>query len=197
MELNIDELEFQNNPFGYNQEMHFDEIPENIVPVKVIKKGVHFAETSKPIHQQIPKENARMVRPTMPKPKQQISYEDILSKMGMFVENGKLHLMDNNPQKYQQIQQQINQQNQIQAETNVPQDSYIYNKYFKEDLQTHQNVRRPLTKDDYKRMLLEDILQKQRINQMKSKKLLMPTANINMSGGNPSNLNKLFNFSKR
>ena len=134
--------------------------------------------------------------------------------MGMFVADGKLHLMDNDPkiykqlknlnqqQKQQQGQQQQQQQQKYQgeqyhAETNVPPNSYIYNKFFKEELQPQNTVRRPLTNDEYKRKVLEDFIQRQRVNQMKSKKLIMPTSNINMSSGNPGNLNKLFSFSKR
>ena len=46
-------------------------------------------------------------------------------------------------------------------------------------------------------MVLQDYLQKIKINQIKSKKLIIPTQNINISNRNPSNLNKLFNFSQR
>ena len=64
-------------------------------------------------------------------------------------------------------------------------------------MQTTDNIRRPMTKHDYKRMLLEDILQNERIKQIKSTKLMMPTTNINFASSNSGNLNKLFNFSKR
>ena len=48
-----------------------------------------------------------------------------------------------------------------------------------------------------KRKVLENFIQSQRIREMKSRKLLMPTSNINISAGNSANLNKLFDFSKR
>lgn len=140
------------------------------------------------------------------RPAPQISYEDIMSKMGMFVADGKLHLMDNNPQGYQQIknyqqqnQQQQNQQNNQhqQNQANIPQNSYIYNKLFKEELRPQNEIRRPMTAQEYKRKVLENFIQSQRIREMKSRKLLMPTSNINISSGNSGNLNKLFNFSKR
>ena len=54
-----------------------------------------------------------------------------------------------------------------------------------------------MTKQEYKRKVFEDYIQRQKIKQMKSRKLLMPTSNINISAGNSANLNKLFNFSKR
>ena len=64
-------------------------------------------------------------------------------------------------------------------------------------MQQPDNIRRPMTKNDYKRMLLEYILQKERIKQIKSTKLMMPTSNINFASSNSGNLNKLFNFPKR
>lgn len=221
MELNINELDLDYADQSYVMETYdqvpiqssFEDIPENTVHKKVIKKGVRFDEPIRPMNQAFPKENSKIVRPRVPNLKPQISYEDIMSKMGMFVADGKLHLMDNDPKIYNQIKnqqnqnqqnQQLKQQNQYQgeqyhAETNVPPNSYIYNKFFKEELhpQNQNTVRRPLTNEEYKRKVLEDFIQRQRVNQMKSKKLIMPTANINMSSGNPGNLNKLFNFSKR
>jgi hypothetical protein len=226
MELDIQELDIQDdlnydlnnmNVFGFNQHHEgFEEIPENM-PIKVIKKNVQFEAPMKPMHQVIPKEHARMVRPNIPNPKPQISYEDILSKMGMFVSDGKLHLLDDvNHQQQQQIKQQIKQQlkpqikqqqqqqqqqqhQQQPLQQNIPPNSYIYNKYFKEEHQ--DNIRRPTTKNEYRKMLLEDILQKERIKQIKSRRLVMPTSNISISSGNSGNFtnlpNKLFNFSEK
>ena len=203
MELNIKELEYdEENEFSYEQkptQISFEDIPENNIKIKVNKKGVQFKEPIKPINQLIPRENAKMVRPKIQNKQPQISYEDIMAKMGMFVANGKLHLMDNNPQGYQQIKniQQQQQQKQQPSNTNIPQNSYIYNKYFKEELQPQNEIRRPMTVHEYKRKVLENFMQRQRINQIKSRKLLMPTENINMSAVNSANLNKLFRFSKR
>ena len=198
MELNIKELEYdEDNDFNYEQEptqISFEDIPENNIKIKVNKKGVQFKEPIKPINQSIPRENAKMVRPKIQNKQPQISYEDIMAKMGMFVANGKLHLMDNNPQGYQQIKNIQQQQKQQQSNTNIPQNSYIYNKYFKEELHPQNEIRRPMTVHEYKRKVLENFMQRQRINQIKSRKLLIPTANINIS---PVNLNKLFRFSKR
>jgi hypothetical protein len=183
MELNITELD-NNFDETFDDSKFFEEIPENNVP---IKRVVHFNE--KPMIQQIPRENARMVRPKIINPRPQISYEDILSKMGMFVADGKLHLLDDKtPKQKQEFKQQMQTQNQ-------PQNSYIYNKYFKDELQPQNTIRRPRTKEEYTRMLLLDILQKQRINQIKSKKLIMPTTNIHMAEQRPNNMNKLFHFS--
>lgn len=203
MELNIQELDYDyydlDNTFGFEQEhnrISYEEIPENIVPIKVIKKGVHFGEPINQMNKSIPKENARMVRPKIQNQNPKISYEDILSKMGMFVSEGKLHLLDNNVKQQQEIKSPYMNQSQVRIQQNVSPNSYIYNKYFKEAIQ-QDNIRRPMTKNDYKKMLLEYILQKERIKQIKSTKLMMPTSNINFASSNSGNLNKLFNFSKR
>ena len=203
MQLNISDFESDEKE---SFKSSFDDIPENNVKIKVFKKGVQFEEPTRQNNQVISKENAKMVKPRQAP---QISYEDIMSKMGMFVADGKLHLMDNNPQGYQQIknyqnQQQQNQQqqhnqpnNQPNNQQNIPQNSYIYNKLFKEELRPQNEIRRPMTAQEYKRKVLENFIQSQRIREMKSRKLLMPTSNINISSGNSGNLNKLFNFSKR
>lgn len=199
MELIINELEnediFNNNSF--------EKIPENTIPIKVIKKGVHFNEPIKPTHQSIPKVNAKMTRQHTPILKPQISYEDILSKMGMFVSDGKLHLVDKNSllkvdkslpnQQQQNDQQQYNNQQQY---TNVPQNSYIYNKYFANQFEQPNEIRKPKTLTEYKKMVIQDYIKRQNIKQIKSTKLVMPTSNINMAG-HSSNLNKLFSFSQR
>lgn len=202
MELVIDELD------DYYTNEQFEKIPENSVPdfsqKSFPKKVVQFAEANKPMHQAIPKVNAKMTRPNMPNPKPQISYKDILSKMGMFVSEGKLHLVDRNSlppeqqEQYSQKQQYSRKQQQEQQEQPdlIHQNSYIYNKYFANQTQ-HSNVRQPKTVEEYKQMLVHDYIQRQRIKQVKSTKLIMPTSNINMSAGNSGNLNKLFSFSKR
>ena len=130
----------------------------------------------------------------------------------MFVSDGKLHLMDNNPKGYQQInqrqpiqeqvfQQRQQQQRQQQQPSNIPANSYIYNKYFKDDFKPEPTVIKPKTLAEYKQLLILDLLEKQRqrqrIRQIKSTKLIMPTSNINFSGGQTGNLDKLFNFQKR
>ena len=109
MQLNISEFDSDQSVFGFNQESFnssIADIPENTVKIKVLKKGVQFEEPTRQKNQVIPKETAKIVRP---KVIPQISYEDIMSKMGMFVADGKLHLMDNNPQGYQQIKNQQQQ----------------------------------------------------------------------------------------
>ena len=146
----------------------------------------------------IPKTDAKMVRPHVPVPKQQLSYEDIISKMGMVVENGKLHLI-NNRQTIQNTKTNRNIQQpdvHVPENQNVPKNSYIYNKYFKKEVQQDYNQpRRPMSAIELRNMLIKDILQKHRVKQMKSTKLIMPTANINVA--RTGNMNKLFSFSNR
>ena len=203
MELNIYELEQDNNNM-------YEEIPENTFSKKVIK-NVHFENNQKPTHQPIPKVNAKMVRPKMPNQPPKISYEEILSKMGMFVSDGKLHLVDRNTltpekqkelidyQRNKQYQEPPNNQNINHPNNqNIPQNSYIYNKLFKDQIQPQTTVRKPKTIQEYKRMLVEDYLIREKNKQIKSTKLVMPTSNINISYGNSRGLpNKLFSFSKR
>jgi hypothetical protein len=131
------------------------------------------------------KQNAKIVKQQISSQNPKISYEDILSKMGMFVSDGKLHLVNKNAVSVEQ-----------QVETNIPQNNYIYNKYFKNDLQQQKEIIAPKTQEEYKKRLLENYIEILRIKQIKSKKLIMPTSNINIATGN-SNLNKFFSFSKK
>ena len=173
MQLNIYEL---NENDGENNEL-IEQIPENIVP---IKKKIPQSILKKNVKQQMEPQNS------LKKPK--ISYEDILSKMGMFVSDGKLHLVDRNSVSFQEQEKEKN------ISQNIPQNSYIHNKYFKNELQPQNTIARPKTVQEYKKMILENYIERLRIKQIKSKKLLMPTSNINMATGNSSNLNKLFKF---
>ena len=196
MELNISEKPDENM---------YDQIPENIpIPAKnpntVTKKGnkVHFnsniPETNTTNTKSVQK---KLVRPHVPAKKPQVSYDDILSKMGMFVADGQLHLLDNQPLKVQeQIKQQINQTNQTN-QTNPIKNSYIYNKYFSNEPQNVDLVRRPKTVLEYRNMLIQDIIQKQKGKQIKSTKLIMPTSNIHFAPYSSGNMNKLFAFSNR
>ena len=172
----------------------------------------------------IPKPYAKMVRQQMPEQKPKVSYDDILKNMGMVVVDGKVHLIPNinkitnqtsnttrqvEPNIKQnktgskdtyvyQEQNQYQPQSQYQEQNPQIQNSYIYNKYFNDEKNEAPSVRVPKNIYEYRDMLLQDILQKQRIKQIKSTKMVMPNSNINFSGPNPyRNLNRLFDFSKR
>ena len=196
MELTVSELD----------DNMYDQIPENI-PVKITKKDnrVHFAEKPSPPTSVTKSVVKKVTRPQVVEQKPKMSYDDILSKMGMFVAEGQLHLLDNQPIKVQeQLQQQYSQQKYVEPQQQQHQqyfepiqNSYIHNKYFSNENQAEPQVRVPKTLQEYRNMLVHDILQRQKIKQMKSTKLVMPTSNINFAPYSSQNMNKLFSFSNR
>lgn len=209
MEININELEelYQDQDQDYDYDDFYPEIPstnnlglttETVLEepkINVVKKVVRFDENINPML----KQNKRPI--TNQKQKPQISYEDILSKMGMFVANGKLHLVDNTQEKQEQVPVQKKHQRQQQPQNNyvpeqiAPQNSYIYNKYFKDEL-TNNLQNRPLTVSQYKQMLINEIIQQKisKIRQTNYKKLVIHNSNINIADGRGGQLNKLFRF---
>jgi hypothetical protein len=227
MELNISEI-------SDSSMSSYDQIPENMAPIKVIKRQQQQQAPVQSVKPSLSGVKAKMVRPQTPAPKPKLSYDDILAKMGMFVADGKLHLLDGKPKQQveqitKQIQQPVRQQQQPVRQQQQPvrqqqqpvrqeqqpvrqqqqpvrqeqpeqvdqRNSYIYNKYFNNEPTEQQDVRRPQSVQEYRDMLIRDILQKHRIRQMKSSKLIMPTSNINFAQGGSGNLNKLFLFSQR
>lgn len=201
MEFSVSELD------DFNDNM-YDQIPEN-------SKKVHFSQAapSVSVKNYVPTQTKSAIkkvsRPHVPEQKPKLSYDDILSKMGMFVAEGQLHLLDNQPlEVQQQIRQQIKKTkpvNQVteqyieQPQQQQPnQNSYIYNKYFSNEMQnTDTGPRVPRSLQEYRNMLLQDLIQKQRVKQMKSTKLIMPTSNIHFAPYSSKNMNKLFSFSNR
>jgi hypothetical protein len=211
MELDIAELDFFDEP-GFEENFDFDEeekedIPENIIPEPISnKKTVKFSRDTKPLQEFGNKVEPlkKMINQKPPPVKPQISYDEILSKMGMFVADGKLHLMDNlSSEKKNQILQQTVGQNQNQNQNNVEQvpyvkqNTYIHNKYFNKDVKEESQVRVPKNVYEYRNMLINDIIQRQRIKQLKSTRLVLPDTNIHFAPNSNANLNKLFNFSLR
>lgn len=186
---------------------NFEDIPENKPVTK--KQQVQQVQTIKPSLSGV---KSRMVRPQTPAPKSKISYDDILTNMGMYLENGKLRLIGS---KHTQNQSELSPPltspvTQANPLTKLPRpiqqpprpleqnNSYIYQKYFKNGATTEeQGIRRPQTIQEYRDMLISDIIQKYKIKQIKSSKLIMPTSNINFAQGPSVNLNKLFSFSQR
>jgi len=205
MEFNVTELDELNDNM-------YDQIPEN-------SKKVHFSQAKavttvrNPGNLVNPTKSAikKVTRPHVPEQKPKLSYDDILSKMGMFVAEGQLHLLDNQPLEVQeQIKQQIRKtkpvkqeyveqpQQQYIEQPQPNQNSYIYNKYFSNEMQnTDVGPRVPRNLQEYRNMLLQDIIQKQRVKQMKSTKLIMPTSNINFAPYSNQNMNRFFSFSNR
>jgi hypothetical protein len=184
-------------------QLKISEIPENssdlVPPVKVTKKPSTAKKVSINNTAEVYEYDAGPKRPN------QISYEDILSKMNMYVSDGKLHLMDSRTMESQKAQAQPQTQTQAQAQpTPRPdyvgneQQSYIYNKYFKNEFKEEPTVRRPKTLAEYKQMLLADYIQRERVKQIKSRKIIIPGSNYNSYAHRPrQDMNVLFNFSRR
>lgn len=210
MELHITEID--------NLQTNYEQIPENMPPkasapkINVVKHNNKVRFVDQPnipiqIPNQIPNQNikpymsgpkAKMVRPTVPPTKPQISYDDILNKLGMFVANGKLHLLDGQQQPPLN-RAEVPKPHVSNSNPNPNQNTYIYNKYFQNNQydQDQWQEQRPMTPLEYRDMLIKNIIQKHKIKQMKSTKLVMPNSNINFASGPTSNLNKLFGFSQR
>lgn len=213
MELYITEMDTTEMDITEMDTVNYEQIPENMpiknsVPKIHVKKqnNVTFKEQEQNQNQYqnikpyLSGPKAKITRPVMPPPKPQISYDDILNKMGMFVANGKLHLLDEqNPKPQQKSQQKSESKAYIpNPQVSAPeQNSYIYNKYFQNSTYNQNIEERPLTPLEYRNKLINDIIQKHKIRQMKSTKLIMPNSNINFAQGPTGNLNKLFGFSQR
>jgi len=189
MDLDITELDFEDD-FNFFEEEVVEDIPENIISKPIIK-NVKNAKKPNKVQFVIDK----------PEIKPPISYDDILNKMGMFVAEGKLHLMDNlNANQQKQVLNQNQNQNQNQNFETVPstkQNTYIHNKYFNNEPVETPTVRVPKNVYEYRNMLINDIIQRQRIKQLKSTKLFLPDTNIHFAPNSNANMNKLFNFSLR
>lgn len=197
MELNINELNIEDT----SEEFDFSCLED-----KVNIQNSQVKETKVP----------RSILKTKPNVKEQkrVSYDDILSKMGMYVDNGQLHLAKKNGLQFSSSEcgssvcakkSIANNLNANATKKVIPisaqENSYIYNKYFKDHIQPVKEVLVPKTPQEYKEMLLKKIvenkIQKFRIQQMKSTKLIMPTENIQVSRENTSRgENRFFNFSR-
>jgi DNA polymerase III alpha subunit (gram-positive type) len=110
--------------------------------------------------------------------KKKVTFNDILSNMNLVVnKNGALQFMNMKQDNYDipQYEQQYNTESLEPSLKN----SYIYNKYFKDysdpNIKKHE-PRVPKTIEEYRQMLLDNkiaiIKQKQRIEQIKSKKMI-------------------------
>jgi hypothetical protein len=123
--------------------------------------------------------------------KKKVSFDDILLNMNIVVnKNGELQFMspinvtpNQDLIKNQKQSQQLKNQEPLNSSVKY---SYIYNKYFKDYQDANllsPQVKHPKTKEEYNRMVLEERikqeLQKKRISEIKSKKLLF-TGNSNI-----------------
>jgi len=122
--------------------------------------------------------------------KKKVSFDDILTNMNLVVNNtGVLQFMSplqttnnsENNQHTKNIQYTENSQYQQPLDTSSKH-SYIYNKYFKDYINTNvaePEVKVPKTKEEYIKMLVEErlkqIRERKRISQIKTTKLLFTT----------------------
>ena len=150
------------------------------------------------------------------KQKKKVTYDDILTSLNLVVApNGVLQYMnaksnalndDNNPQFLpQSILKNSVKQEQIQPQVKH---SYIYNKYFKSYKDTNVAVeepRKPMTREEYHKMVIEDLIKKRtaqkRVAQIKSKQMAFTNNNTNYNTphnqpiyASRNNLNHLFRF---
>ena len=141
--------------------------------------------------------------------KKKISYDDLLSNMGMTLVNGKLELYNisklpppyqppNNP-KYRNVNDYTYQQNRMSQQSRpMQQQQQLQQQQFQQQQFQQQEQEQPMTKQQYKKYLALEYLKNQearnRIGQIKSKKLLFPTTGPGSVSINSSNMNRFFSF---
>ena len=150
--------------------------------------------------------------------KPKVSYDDILTSLNLKVNNGRLeyvqpkisHPGDELKTCYRkQPQQPVQRQQKQQPQQPIPpqnpyQNSYIFNKYFKDYKDPSQPPEEPvfLSPQEYKRQVILELIrrnqERKRISQIKSKKLLFAQNNPSPpSYSVPNNsINKLFRLLK-
>lgn len=146
------------------------------------------------------------------KKKKKVTYDDILTSLNLVVApNGVLQYMSTTSDTFNQNEIGNDQpqfkpksilKNTTVQEKIEPQvkHSYIFNKYFKnyKDPNAIQEPRRPMTRQEYQKMLLDDLVKRKlankRIAQIKSKKLSFTNNNSAPIYASQNNLNHLFRF---
>ena len=142
------------------------------------------------------------------KKKKKVTYDDILTSLNLVVApNGVLQYMNAKPNAFndespmmshpQSILKNPMKQEQIQPQVKH---SYIYNKYFKSYKDTtiiEEEPRKPMTRAEYQKMVIEDLIKKRlaqkRVAQIKSKQMAF-TNNNQPIYASRNNLNHLFRF---
>ncbi len=161
--------------------------------------------------------------PVQPIKKKNISYDDMLSSMGMVLgADGKLQIFNKNAVQHQQNQNIVQRQQQnrnvlqqqnrntVQQQRNYPvqQQQQQHQQFYQQQQQAYslqqqqeeQEQSPPLTRLQYKQLVVLDLIRKQqeqiRLSHVKSTKLLFPNSNVRISTaptGRP-NINRLFKF---
>lgn len=113
--------------------------------------------------------------------KNKIDYDDILRNMGMREVKGKLFWEKNKEQSneifipYEPIQHKknnINNSLKQQAHKQTYPNSYIYNKYFKNELKETHSLEKPKNIIEYRNMLIKQIIEKKKVEYIKSRKMI-------------------------
>ena len=144
-----------------NMDMIIEDIPEN-----------NFSQTNK-----INRQNK----------KNQLDYDDILKNMGMREVKGKLFWEKNTAtssenfipyepgerRKNVNTQQQKSGKNPLHQSPNPAyQNSYIHNKYFKNEFKEPEELQKPKNLIEYRNMLIRQIIERKRIEQIKSRQMI-------------------------
>ena len=121
--------------------------------------------------------------------KPRVSYDDILSSLNMVVQNGVLKFANPNTNVRTNVKTNIK---------NTNSNNFITNKYFKDYKEEPEPLEtKPLTKEQQKELYIKRQQELKHISEVKSKKLLFNTQNINIAPRQNANLNKLFPMFKR
>ena len=142
-----------------------------------------------------------------PPQKKKISYDDLLSNMGIKLINGKLELYNKNlmgqnsyPSKnpYKNANDYHYKMNRINQNNIVQKEPFQQQSHQQQSHQQQSHQQQPLSKEQYKQYLrfhyLKQQKEREKINQIKSKKIQFTNPNAySQIRGNATNL-KLFNF---
>jgi len=167
MNLKVVELDEDIEDMGY--------VEDNVFYETVNKPSVKVNKPSLAVNRQIPKPapNKPSAMQIEKPEKKEISYDDILSSLNMTIVNGKLQIKRADSQA---LQKQKQQQQQMKPMVQGP-------------------PPKPLTREEYKQQLARQYLQKQSVQESKSKKLIFSNADISVSPLTMNqNTNHLFKF---
>lgn len=108
------------------------------------------------------------------KRKNQIDYDDILRNMGMREVKGKLFWEKNTATTDENFVAYDPQQRKSKkvVEQIPPNNSYIYNKYFKNELKEQPLLQKPRNIIEYRNMLVRQIIDKKKVEQIKSRQMI-------------------------
>ena len=106
-----------------------------------------------------------------------INYDDILRNMGMREIKGKL-FWEQNVSTNKDNDNFVPYDPKIKNKTSSPpppppsQNSYIYNKYFKNEFKQPEEVQKPRNLIEYRNMLIKQLIERKRVEQIKSRQMI-------------------------